>query len=118
VAVARSIYGHLPKGGTPLWRGDQERRKGRPGRGSGRVGRRERADWTLAGSWAPNFDTYLTQRAVRSRLQPVPAGHPLDAKGSPKSRNRHGNDDIHRGQSRNEHVRAGVGYHAASHPSV
>ena len=97
---------------------DQERRKGDPAAVLATLADARGPAGPLREFPAPNFDTYLTQRAARSRLQPVPAGHPLNAKGPPKSRNRHSNDGIHRGQSRNEHVRAGVGYHAASHPPV
>jgi hypothetical protein len=99
---------------------DQKRRHGRPQLWSWpswlqRAARIE-AQRTLPGR--KNFDTYLTQRAAGSRLQPVSAGHPIRRAGCRASRDRSRQRGMRPVQSQEEHVRAGVGYHAASHPPV
>jgi HNH endonuclease len=112
-AVARSIYSHLPQGGIPLWLGIRNVGKEDSAAVLAALAEASRPDGRLAG--APrlqNFGTYLAQRAARSRLQPVSAGHSDAAPASPRAVDGQGSDDIRPGQSRNEHVRAWVGYHA------
>src|SRR5215510_7888060 len=59
-----------------------------------------------------NFGTYLAQRAARSRLQPVSAGRLSAAPASPRAVDSDGSDNVRPGQSGNEQVGAGFGYHA------
>src|SRR5215470_19242289 len=106
-----------PKGGAPLWLGIRK------------VGREDPAAVLVALSRAgrmhaqlalpvPNFGAYLAQRAAKSRLQPVSAGRLRAAPGSPRAVDSDGNDSVRPGQSGNEHVGAGFGYHAPSPPPV
>ena len=59
-----------------------------------------------------NLGTYWAQRAASSRLRPVSAGYPFDARASIGAGIGLASGNIRPGQCRKEHVMASVGYHA------
>jgi hypothetical protein len=113
--VARSSYSHLPEVGTPLWLGFRNVGREDPAAVLAALAEASRSDGRLAWHFrALNFGTYLAQSAARSRLQPVLAGRSGEAAAASRAVDGHGSDNISAGEDRNEHVRAEVGYHAAS----
>jgi hypothetical protein len=112
-AVARSIYSHLPEGGTPLWLGIRNVGREDPAAVLAALAAASRPDGRLAGACRPQTLARIWHRgppgAVYSRCQPDTQ---MKRRLHHKTWDSHGSGNIRPGQSRNEHVRAGVGYHA------